>query len=378
MPLISEDEEIPAYSAGLSISMATGGLGLSVLMWAALSDRFGRVTMMKVSAIAAAVFGILTPIMPTWDLLLLTRILEGMALGALPALAIAYLGEEIHPRFLAISAGAYVSGNTIGGLSGRVISGIVGDWFVWRIGVLAVGVTCALAAIAFVVSIPQSRGFMSTVERARRGAPVIPLLGRMADALRRPRLWAVYGIGFGAMGAFVALYSYVGYVLVAPPISLPTSITSLIFLVYLVGTVGSRVAGKVAFRLGSRVTILLGAVMMVTGSLLTIFSNLAAMLTGIILFTYGFFTVNPVAQALTTRLATSGRAQAGAFYQLFYYAGSAFLGWFVGVLMVGFGWPAAAASIALTCAFVGVIAGVWLRRLPQSEATGQMPILHHH
>lgn len=376
MPMISADLDIPAYTAGLSISMATGGLGLSVLGWAALADRHGRTAIMKASALIAAVIGLIVPFMPSWDLILGLRLLEGMALGALPGLAMAYLSEEINHRYLAIVSGVFVSGNTIGGLSGRIIAGLVGDFAGWRVGLFAVSFCCAIAAAAFFLVSPEPRGFVPTAERIARGATVTPPLTRLREALTKPKLWAVYTIGFCGMGAFVSMYSYIGYPLAQPPYSLPAAVTSLIFLVYLVGTVASRIAGKLAFRWGSRYMIAAGFTLMGIGALLTLVPNLIATFIGLATFTYGFFTLNPIAAALTSRFARHAHAQASALYQLFYYAGSAFLGWLVGILMVASGWQTAVAGILAAVASGIVIALMGLRNLPHSDATSQMPVIH--
>lgn len=380
MPEISRDLGISASSAGLSISLATGGLGATVLVWAALADRHGRVAVMKVSSVAATLLALAVPFMPTWEMILGVRLLEGVALGALPALAMAYLGEEIHPRYLAIVAGAFVSGNTVGGLSGRLISGIAGDFLGWRAGLLAVALSCAIAAVAFISVIPEARGFVPTAQRVGAGEHIISQRERLRSALSVPKLWAVYAVGFCGMGAFVSMYSYIGYLLAKPPYSLPTAVTSSIFVIYLFGTVASRAAGKIAFRWGSRRTIVAGFFLMAIGAALTLIPELILTSLGLVVFTYGFFTLSPIAAAITSRLTKHGRAQASALYQLCYYAGSAILGLLLGVVLDAFGWNATVVGILVTVAVGGSIAYFLLRRLPHSDATSQLTAIvppHH-
>ena len=64
---------------------------------------------------------------PSFPLLLVLRLLEGMALGGVPALAMAYLSEEVDARSRAVAAGWFVAGTTLGGLSGRVLATPVAD-----------------------------------------------------------------------------------------------------------------------------------------------------------------------------------------------------------------------------------------------------------
>ncbi len=83
-------------------------------------------------------------------MLLSGRFLEGLMLGGVPAIAIAYLTEEIESGHAARAAGSYVAGTTIGGLAGRLVTGPLAEHAGWRVGVLTVAGLCALSAVAFV------------------------------------------------------------------------------------------------------------------------------------------------------------------------------------------------------------------------------------
>ena len=59
---------------------------------------------------------------PSWHAILVIRALEGLALGGVPAIAIAYLAEEIEPRGLGFAMGLYIAGPAFGGMAGRVVT----------------------------------------------------------------------------------------------------------------------------------------------------------------------------------------------------------------------------------------------------------------
>ena len=71
--------------------------------------------------------GLLVPPATSFPVLLGLRMLEGMALGGIPAIAIAYLNEEIDRAHAAVAAGSYVAGTTLGGLAGRLVAGRRGN-----------------------------------------------------------------------------------------------------------------------------------------------------------------------------------------------------------------------------------------------------------
>src|SRR5215211_6544999 len=158
LPEISANLGVGAASAALMVSACTIGLAVGVVPWSVIADRIGRVKAMTISVITSSVLGLLTPLAPSFHLLLAGRLLEGLLLGGVPAIAIAYLTEEIASEHAARAAGTFVSGTSIGGLLGRVVAGPITDVSTWRVGMFTVAVLCAAAAAAFVKLAPQSRG----------------------------------------------------------------------------------------------------------------------------------------------------------------------------------------------------------------------------
>ena len=94
------------------------------------------------------------------------RFIEGLLVGGVPAIAVAYLTEEVDPVHAARAAGTFVAGTTIGGLLGRLVSSPVAEIAGWRIGVFTVAVICGLAAMAFVKLAPAAARLHPGVEAA--------------------------------------------------------------------------------------------------------------------------------------------------------------------------------------------------------------------
>jgi len=62
------------------------------------------------------------------------RSLLGLTLAGVPAFAMAYLSEEMHPDSIGLAMGLYIGGGAIGGMGGRLLVGVVTDYFGWRVG----------------------------------------------------------------------------------------------------------------------------------------------------------------------------------------------------------------------------------------------------
>ncbi len=350
LPEIATTLRVTPDRSALLISAATIGLAAGVLPWSWLADRVGRLPAMNASLIAATVLGFAVVVCPSFPGILVLRALEGIALGGLPALAMTYLQEEIHPAHAAVAAGTYVSGTSIGGLLGRIVAAPIGSWLGWRWGVGTVVVLSALAAVGFMLLTPAPRGFQRMPAAQRDSLP------RLVWAkLREPALLVLYAQGFLLMGGFVTIYNYLAFRLTAAPFHLSTTVTSLLFLAYLAGTWSSRRAGAAAGRYGRLGVLLVSIGVMIAGILLTLVPALPFVLAGLVVLTIGFFAAHAIASGWTAARAVVGRAQATSLYNLFYYLGSSVVGWLGGLVFTRFGWDAT----ALTVVCLAVVAAAW-------------------
>ncbi len=354
LPQLAADFGVSAATAALSVSAATLGLAVAVIPWSAAADRFGRLPVMRTAIIAAVVLGLLVPLSPDFSVLLALRFAEGAALGGIPAVALAYLSEEVSPVHAAVAAGTYVSGTTLGGLAGRILAAPVGEYSSWRIGVAAVSLLAAAAAVVFMLAAPRQQGY-SPRRRADGGAS---LGRRLAVNLRSGRQLVLYAQAFLLMGGFVAVYNYLGFRLELAPFNLPQSLASSLFLAYLAGTWSSRVAGRATGRVaGGRRTVLLACTgVMAAGLAVTLLQSLPAVIAGLVIFTAGFFGAHAVASGWVPVLASGGRAQASSLYNLAYYSGSSLVGWAAGLFFQGAGWGGLAGFVLILLAAAAALA----------------------
>jgi predicted MFS family arabinose efflux permease len=353
LPAMASDLQITAAEAALTISLATVGLAITVIPWSFLADRIGRVRAMTLGISAATILGLSVPLAGSFGVLLGLRLLEGMALGGIPAIAIAYLNEEVNKAHAALAAGSYVAGTTLGGLAGRLVAGPAGELWGWRAAALAVSLLAAIAAVLFLVLVPKARRFTPA-----RGAGLRGAIRTLTGHVRTPRLLALYVQAFLMMGGFVAVYNYLGFRLSGEPFSLPATLISLIFLAYLSGTFSSRWAAGLTLRFGRRNVLLAGVLLMVVGMALTLTQLLAVILAGLVVFTGGFFAAHSIGAGWTGSIATTGRAQAASLYNLAYYLGSSVIGWAGGLVFQSLGWTALAVTVMILACITAVTIAV--------------------
>ncbi|MET9928722.1 MULTISPECIES: MFS transporter [unclassified Streptomyces] len=366
LPAISASYGVSAGQASWTVSAATGALALCVLPLSALSERFGRRQMMTASLTVAVLVGMLVPFAPSIGWLIALRAIQGAALAGLPASAMAYLAEEVRPKALIAAIGLFVAGNSIGGMSGRILTGWVAQAWGWRAALAAVGLLAVACAVAFHFLIPKARNFTPGTLNPKALAKTV------ATHLSNPLLVRLYAIGALFMTVFGAVYTVIGYRLVEEPFSLPQGIVGSIFLVYLVGTVSSAAAGRLVARLGRRGALYLAVSTTAAGLLLSLADQLASVLLGLVLITAGFFAGHAVASSSVSRTATTGRAQASALYQSAYYLGSSAGGTLGAVAFHAGGW---AATVALgLLAVLGVVSiTLYGTRVARAERRALVP-----
>ncbi|HJC68546.1 MAG TPA: MFS transporter [Candidatus Brachybacterium intestinipullorum] len=355
LQLISADLDIGAERAALTVSAATGGLALAVMPWSFVGDRIGRRPAMIAAVGSATVLALLAAWSPSVPLLLGLRFLEGAALGGVPALAMAYLSEEVDARARAVAAGWFVAGTTLGGLSGRILATPVADLLGWRAGMTAVVLLAVLAATGFTLLAPRERRFAPRAE-ARGGRA-----RRLLEPLRDPGQIALLACAFLLMGGFVAIYNYLAFHLSAPPYLLPAALIGLVFLAYLGGTLSSPIAGRLAAAHG-RLPVMLGSMaLMLLGLLLTLAPPLPVLLLGLVLMTAGFFGAHSVASGWAGARSAGARSQATGLYNLAYYAGSSVLGWALGLVLEDAGWGGVVGAVCAAVLLAALAALALLR-----------------
>ena len=340
MPYLSREFGISPTMASLSLSVTTCTLAVSMLLFGSLSEVLGRKPIMCFSLFASSILTVLTACVPNFNSLLVLRCLQGLVLAGLPAIAMAYISEEIDRSSLGMVMGLYISGNSIGGMSGRIIIGIITDFFSWRLGLAAIGVLGIIASFLFCSKLPSSKHFEA------RDFEIKKLIKSSINHLKNSDLLSLYCIGFLIMGSFVSLYNFIGYQLIESPYNLSQTLVSFIFVIYIVGTFSSTFMGQLADKHGQHKILCISLFIMLLGVYITLNINLLLKIIGIALLTFGFFASHSIVSSLIGKLATHDKAQASSLYLLFYYVGSSVGGTVGGMFWSAYGWSGVVSMIS--------------------------------
>jgi len=358
MPVFSSYFAISPTASSLSVSVATLMLAVSMPIAGAISESFGRKGPMAISLFAAAALCMIAALAPSWNALLVTRVFEGIALASVPTVAVAYLSEEIEPRDLGSAIGTYIGGTALGGMLGRVLTGVLVEVTgSWRVSLAIMAALAFAAAAVFVRTLPPSRHF----PRAH-GIDFVRLAAAFRRHLQDSVIRALCLEGFLLMGGFVTVFNYISYRLAAAPYHLSQSVMGAIFLVYLAGIPASPWFGAWGSRVGNGRAVSGAVLLMLIGLGVTLLSSLAGIIIGLTLFSAGFFGGHTILSGWVGARADGGKAQASALYLLAYYLGSSIVGSFGGRVWETLGWTGVAGFVALLISVALIVA--WrLRRV---------------
>lgn len=356
LPEFARSFGVSPAGSSMALSLTTGALALSIMIMGAWSQSLGRKQVMAASMLGAAVLNLAVALLPGWGGVLGARLIEGLVLGGVPAVAMAYLAEEIAPEDLGKAMGLYIGGTAFGAMVGRVAMGLLLELGSWRLAMGALGLACLAAALGFIWLLPPSRNF--------RPSPRAGLdfhLRTWGRHLHNPQLLRIYFLGFCLTSIFVTVFNYATFRLTGAPYGLGPTAVSMIFLAFGFGVVSSAVAGGLADRIGRRPLQVAAFALTGLGVGVTLFAPVAAIFAGVALIATGFFIGHSVASGAVGAAAEGHKGHAASLYLLFYYAGSSLTGAVGGWFWQHGGWPAIA-GLTLCFCLAGLIVSLTGRR----------------
>jgi len=348
LPVLAEEFGVSPAAASLTVTVTIFSIGFALLIYGPISDAVGRRPVMLWTMLLGVLPALLAPLVTTFNQLILIRIAQGLLLAGLPSVAMAYLGEEISPRALGLALGLYISGNSIGGMSGRIVSGTVAEAYSWQAAFVVLGLIGLSGVLLFYFLLPPSHHFVPRPAGLRSGAAA------MLEHLGNVTLLKAYGIAFLLMFSFMGVFNYITFRLSGPPYNLSPAALGWLFLAYLAGTVSSTLTGRIVDTAGHRTGAVLGVSIALTGVALMFAPALWIIIIGLVVFCFGFFAAHTTASAWVNSNTDQSRASAAGLYLIFFYAGGSFGSTGLGFFWHSWGWPGVTAGVsaALAAAFL--------------------------
>lgn len=332
MPILADYFHISPTQSSFPLSFSTIALAVGLIFTGLISDRFGRKPIMFWSLFSVSVLLLLSAILPIWSVFLTTRVMIGLTVSGVAAVAMTYIGEEVAAKDVGFAMGLYISGTAIGGMSGRLLAGVLVDFISWQSATLIIGLINLCIATIFYFLLPKSRNFQAYPIKLSR------FLTAFQHNLSDPKLRILFLQGFILMGCFVSVFNYLSYRLIQSPFELSHVWIGVISITYLAGIYSSPRAAAWSQKFGRFQVLVAMLASMLLGLVLMLVNSLVLIFIGLLIFTFAFFAAHSTASSWVSVQSLQYRAVGSSLYLFCYYLGSSVLGSSSGLVWENTGW----------------------------------------
>jgi len=362
LPLLSHEFGASAAEVSTIITASTLAVAVTAPFTGAVADVLGRKRVIVAAMFVLVVPTLMVSMATSLSALIFWRAVQGLVLPPIFAVTVAYIGDEWPPREATTAAGIYSSGSSIGGFSGRLVTGILADLIGWRAGFAALASIAFAGAIAVAFLLPHERRFVRSQGLLASGR-------QMLAHFRNGQLVATYAVGFGVLFNFICTFTYVSFYLAAPPYNLSASWLGALFVVYLVGSALTPWIGWAVGRFGRRRLTVRVLALWVAGIALTLTPSLPLIILGLAIGAPCGLICQAVSTGYVTITAQVGRSSAVGLYVTSFYVGGSFGAAIGGIAWTLAGWPACVAVVvAMLLLMAAIVYFAWSRGVPGEPA----------
>lgn len=353
MPVLARQFNITPAESSFAVSFSTFGMAAGLFSGIFFADRIPRKKLISIALVSSSVLTILSSSASHFWILIAINTVKGILLAGSASVVVTYIAEEVHPSVLGRVTSMNIAGNAVGGMSGRIVTTLITGWLSWQWAAFIVGGFCLLCGLLFAWVAPESVHFTPVKVNVRLK------LAEMKKHLNVKVLLLMFVLAAILLGCFVSVYNYLGFRLENPPFNLRHEIIASIYLMYIIGSVGSLAGGNLSDKFGARRILVTMIALNLCGLLLLLPGSLFSVTAGLGILTFAFFGAHAIASSVVARYIPDERSTSISMYLLFYYVGSSVFGTLSGIVMHQWGWSffVLALVVPIMVAF-GLISGI--------------------
>jgi predicted MFS family arabinose efflux permease len=293
-----------ALGASLAESTATASLyyllyGGMQPVWGMLSDRLGRVRVIRLTLFGAAVAGVLSAAAPNLTVLIAARALAGGLFAAVIPASLVYVGDTVGMDSRQKALADLMAASAVGTALATVLGGLAAYLDAWRLA-FAAPAFASVALALLLTRLPEPKGFTS--EDKER-----PLV-QVGRVIGQPWAMAVIGIALVEGAVILGCLTFLAPSLES--IGFSPAVAGLVVGLYGLAVLGwTRAVKLVANRLGASALILIGAGMLAFGyASSAVGQSLAGVSAAAIFVGGGFAFMHSTLQTWATEVVPEARA----------------------------------------------------------------------
>ncbi|AHH95558.1 MFS transporter [Kutzneria viridogrisea] len=285
--------------------------GLMQPVWGVLSDRIGRVWVMRFSFAGAALAAVVSALAPNATVLVAARAVAGGFFAAAIAATLTYVGDTVPAETRQRSLSDLMTTLALGTALATLVAGALAHWVSWRVVFLLPGLLAAYLAVE-----------LRRLPEPQR-EPVTSVLAPVKAVLSSGWQWYVMAVAFLEGAVLLGFLTYV-----APALEdqgVPTALAGAVSALYGVGAMSAaQLVKRLVGRVSPAVIILIGGVQMVLAYLVASASLATpALVVTSLLLGGGWSFMHSTIQSWATQLSPTARATGVALFGVALYVGSA-------------------------------------------------------
>jgi predicted MFS family arabinose efflux permease len=307
-----------SFGASLTEVAATASLyylfyGLMQPVWGMLSDRLGRVSVMRLTLFGAAFAGILSSLAPNLSVLIVARALAGGLFAAVIPASLVYIGDTVGMGSRQKALADLMAASAVGTALATVFGGLAAYLDGWRVAFAGP----ALAGAALAVLLARLPEPMALSDQKREGP--VDQAGRV---LVQPWALTVVGIALVEGAVILGFLTFLAPSLESAGFS--PAVAGLSVGLYGLAVLGwTRIVKLIANRLGASALILIGAGMLSLGYASgAVGQSLTSVSAAAILVGGGFAFMHSTLQTWATEVVPEARATVVSLFAAALFAGS--------------------------------------------------------
>lgn len=312
LPVLQSEFSADMVLVSFSVSAVILGIAISNLPFGFLADSFPIHPIIFIGGVSVAVSGLVCSVTKDLWILIGARFIQGIFIPSLTTCLAAYLAKTLPAARLNVVMGSYVSATVLGGLSGRLLGGWIHPPLHWRYAFVSASVLTLIATFTAVKGLPRTSG--DTEQQQHSSVSFLQLM-------KNRNLFRIYLCAMGGFAIFSSVFNYLPYRLAAQPFGFSTGMTTLLYLVYVVGIFIGPITGRISNRFGSGNTLIAGTGILGCALILILLPSISAVILGLLGTCAGFFTIHSAAVGSLNSKLSAGQGRANSLYVLFYYIG---------------------------------------------------------
>jgi YNFM family putative membrane transporter len=326
-PIIMEYFKVSQSQSALLTTLTMFPLSISPIFYGYILESVSAKKMLLISIIILAVSQFIFSVSNSFSLLLVLRVVEGLAIPAILTGLMTYIATMTNKENVQKIMAIYISSTIIGGFSGRFFSGLISYYTNWRVMFTILGVSL-LASALMIGKLDNNKAEMTKLN-----------MRAALEVLAQKRFLITYIMIFSMFFMFAAVLNFIPFRLREINPSSNAMLIGVMYTGYIMGIVTSLNSLKLIkiFR-GEVNAIFVGLSVYLLSLGLFVSSNIYVMFVGMFIFCAGMFMSHTIASGYVNKMADSKKGVTNGLYVSFYYSGGTLGSVVPGMIYENYSW----------------------------------------